>query len=97
MKWSEAEVVEVRPATVTVTSTVPDPAGDVTVNWVVVAAVTVPAFPVPKSTVSLPSVVLKLVPHTVTEVPPPEVPEGLVPGHDPLVPTLVTVGKGGAR
>ena len=50
VKWSALEVAEVPPAVVTVRSTVPVPAGDVTVMEFAVSAVTVPAV-VPNVTV----------------------------------------------
>jgi hypothetical protein len=82
--WSAAVVALVPPVVVTVTSTRPAPCADeITVNDVVLAAVTVPEF-VPNLTVLLPAVALKLVPPMVTTVPPPvEPPVGL---------TEVTVG-----
>ena len=80
MKWSALEVAEVPPAVVTVTSTVPVPAGEVTVMEVAVSAVTVPAV-VPNLTAVA---FARLVPVTVTLVPPAPGPEvGL---------TAVTVG-----
>ncbi len=80
MKWSALEVAEVPPGVVTVTSTVPVPAGEVTVMESAVSAVTVPAV-VPKSTAVA---FARLVPVTVTLVPPPSGPAlGL---------TAVTVG-----
>ncbi len=82
MKWSALEVAEVPPAVVTVTSTVPVPAGEVTVMEAAVSAVTAPAV-VPKSTAVA---FARLVPVTVTLVPPPAGPE--------VGPTAVTVGAG---
>ena len=74
----------VPPGVVTVTSTVPVPAGDVTVIEVVVSAVTVPVTEPNFAAVAPP----RLVPVMTTEVPPPLEPEvGLMP---------VTVGRLGA-
>ena len=68
----------------TVTSTVPLPAGDVAVTWVAQFTTTLVAAVVPNLTPVAP---VKLVPVMVTEVPPAVVPEvGLMP---------VTVGVGG--
>ena len=82
MNWSEALVAEVPPGVVTVTSTVPAaPAGAVAVMEVVLLTVKVVAAVAPKATAVAP---VKLVPVTVTEVPPATGPEvGL---------TAVTVG-----
>ena len=84
MNWSlGALTAEVPLGVVTVTSTVPVPAGEVTVRLVAVTTlIEVPGL-VPKSTAVAP---VKLVPLTVTEVPPPAGPLfGLTP---------VTVGGG---
>ena len=84
MNWSlGALIAEVPLGVVTVTFTVPVPAGEVTVRLVAVTPVIpVPGF-VPKSTAVAP---VKSVPVTVTEVPPAAGPfEGLTP---------VTVGGG---
>ena len=56
------------PGVVTVTSTVPLPAGEVAVIEVAVSTVMVAALPVPKSTAVAPQ---RLVPVMVTLVPPP--------------------------
>ena len=87
MNWSlGALTAEVPLGVVTVTFTVPVPAGEVTVRLVAVTPlIEVPGWPVPKSTAVAP---VKLVPLTVTEVPPAVGPlEGLTP---------VTVGSAGA-
>ena len=86
MNWSLGALsAEVPLGVVTVTLTVPVPAGEVTVRLVAVTPlIEVPGL-VPKSTAVAP---VKLVPLTVTEVPPPVGPlEGLTP---------VTVGSAGA-
>ena len=86
MNWSlGALTAEVPLGVVTVTLTVPVPAGEVTVRLVAVTPlIEVPGL-VPKSTAVAP---VKLVPLTVTEVPPAAGPlEGLTP---------VTVGSAGA-
>ena len=67
MNWSAGEVAEVPLGVVTVTSTVPVPAGEVAVIEPAVSAVMVAAL-VPKSTAVAPE---RLVPVMVTEVPPP--------------------------
>jgi hypothetical protein len=80
---SAAAVADVPPTVVTVTSTVPVPAGDVAVIWVAELTVKLVAAVPPMVTPVAP---VKLVPVTVTEVPPAVVPElGLIP---------VTVGAG---
>ena len=63
---SAADVAEVPPAVVTVTSTMPVPAGEVTVIEVAVSAVTVPAVEPNLTEVADP----RLVPVTTTLVPP---------------------------
>ncbi len=71
------------PGVVTLTSTVPVPAGDVAVIWVGLLTVNEPAALPPKLTAVAPE---KLVPVTVTVVPPPAEPMfGATP---------VTVGAG---
>ena len=83
MNWSEVLVALVPPAVVTVTCTVPVPAGDVAVIWVSEFTVKTAVLR-PNLTLLVP---VKLVPVIVTEVPPyiePEVRE-----------ILVTVGAGG--
>ena len=71
MYWSlGALTAEVPLGVVTVTSTVPVPAGAVTVRLVAVTAVIEVPGVEPKSTAVAP---VKLVPVTVTEVPPPAV------------------------
>ena len=67
MNWSDGEVAEVPPTVVTVTSTVPVPAGEVAVIEVAESAVIVAALD-PKSTALAPP---RLVPVMVTLVPPP--------------------------
>lgn len=69
MNWSALEVADVWPATVTVTSTVPLPAGAAAVQLVVDEHDTLPAAFGPKSTVVAPAVVEKPVPVMVTDVP----------------------------
>jgi hypothetical protein len=69
MNLSAALVADMTPPTATVTSTVPDPGGLVTVQLVVVQLVTIAAT-VPKSTVSEAAVVENPVPVTVTAVAP---------------------------
>jgi hypothetical protein len=88
VNWSDGGLATlVWPLTVTVTSTVPLPAGLVARQLEVLVQLTaVPALP-PKLTVVAPAVVLKLVPLTVTTVPPAA---GPVVGEIP-----VTVGSGG--
>jgi len=81
--WSAGEVADVPPGVVTVTSTVPLPAGDVAVISVAETTVTFVAPVVPKSTVVAP---IRLVPVMVTGVPPTAGPEAGV--------TDVTVGTG---
>ena len=60
----------VNPPTVTVTSTVPDPAGLVALQLVVLEQLTALAALLPKRTVVAPAVVLKPVPVMATTVPP---------------------------
>jgi hypothetical protein len=79
-------LVPVWPATVTVRGPVAAPAGTVTVNEVVVAALTVAATPLKNVTAFAERVVLKLVPVIETAVP-----TGPVVGEK-----LVIVGAGGA-
>ena len=67
MNWSAAEVAEVPPVVVTVTSTVPVPAGDVAVIEVDETTVKAVAAVVPKFTAVAP---VKPVPVMVTAVPP---------------------------
>ena len=67
MNWSAAEVALVPPAVVTRTSTVPVPAGDVAVIWVVLLTTKPVAAVAPKFTAVAP---LRLVPVMTTEVPP---------------------------
>ena len=50
MNWSAADVAEVPPAVVTVTSTVPVPAGEVAVIWVAELTVTPVAAAAPNVT-----------------------------------------------
>ena len=84
MNWSLALVALVPPAVTTVMSTVPDPGGAVVVMEVALLTVKVDAASPPKSTSDAP---VKLVPLTVTGVPPVLGPVlGLTP---------VTVGDGG--
>ena len=81
MNWSLPEVAEVPPGVVTVTSTVPDPAGEVAVTEVALLTTTPVAASAPKWTALAP---VRLVPVMVTEVPPAAGPDvGL---------TAVTVG-----
>ena len=69
VNWSGALGTVVPLGVVTVTSTVPVPAGEVAVTEVAESAVMVPGLPGPKSTaVALP----RLSPVTVTLVPPPD-------------------------
>ncbi len=83
MKTSAAEVEDVPPGVVAVTSTAPDPAGEVAVIEVAESAVIVAASR-PKSTAIT---LLRLVPVMVTEVP---------PAAGPVVGVIeVTVGAGG--
>ena len=80
MNLSEEEVALVPAEVVTVTSTVPLPAGEVAVQLVVEEHNTPVAAFVPKSTVVAPEVVEKPVPVIVTLVPPAAAPEvGLMP------------------
>ena len=67
MNWSAADVAEVPPAVVTLISTVPVPAGDVAVIEVAETNVKLAAGVAPKVTAVTP---VKLVPVTVTVVPP---------------------------
>ena len=67
MNWSADEVAEVPPTVVTVTSTVPVPAGDVAVIWVAEFTVKPVAGVAPKLTAVAP---LKFVPVIITDVPP---------------------------
>ena len=83
MNWSAELVALVPPGPVTVTSTVPDPAGEVTVIEVGELTVTPVAALPPKETVSPAA---KFVPVTVTGVPPDTDPEA---GE-----TALTVGAG---
>ena len=82
MNWSAALVVEVPPPVVTVTSTVPVPAGAGTVIEVVELTVAGDAALFPNFTAVTP---LKLVPVIVTDVPPAVGPE--------VGDTAVTVGR----
>jgi len=84
VNWSAELVALVPPGPVTVTSTVPDPAGEVAVIDVAELTVTPVAAVPPKETVSPAA---KFVPVTVTAVPPDA---GPVAGF-----TLLTVGAGG--
>ncbi len=80
-------VALVAPPTVTVTSTVPEPAGLVALQLVVLAQLTPVAAVAPKRAVVAPAVVLKPVPLMVTTVP---------PAAGPLVGLIaVTVGAEG--
>ena len=67
MNWSALEVPEVPAGVVTVTSTVPVPAGDVALIDVALLTITPVAALAPKSTAVAP---LRLVPVMVTDVPP---------------------------
>ena len=67
VNWSAAEVADVPPGVVTVTSTVPVPAGDVAVIWVGELTVKPVAGVAPKLTAVA---AVKLVPVMVTLVPP---------------------------
>ena len=67
MNWSAAEVADVPPVVVPVTSTVPRPAGEVAVIEVAEFTVKLVALVAPNLTAVAP---VKLVPVTVTEVPP---------------------------
>ena len=67
MNWSAADVADVPPAVVTLTSTVPVPAGDVAVIWVAELTVTPVAAVAPKVTAVAP---VKPVPVIVTVEPP---------------------------
>ena len=71
MNWAAVLGALVCPPTVTVTSTVPVPAGEVAVQLVALAQLTLVAAAVPNVTVVAPAVVLKPVPVRVTTVPPP--------------------------
>jgi hypothetical protein len=82
--WSAELVALVPPGPVTVTSTVPDPAGEVAVIEVAEFTATPVAAPLPNETVSPEA---KFVPVTVTVVPPDAGPEA---GE-----TALTVGAGG--
>ena len=74
---SAADLADVPPAVVTVTSTLPVPAGDVTVNVVALTNVTLVPGVAPNWTVAT---TLNPVPVTVTAVPPlAGPPEGLMP------------------
>ena len=84
MNWSAELVALVPPGPVTVTSTVPDPAGEVAVIDVAELTVTPVAALPPKETVSPAA---KFVPVTVTVVPPDA---GPLAGE-----TALTVGTGG--
>ena len=88
VNWSAEDVGDVKPPSVTVTSTIPAlPAGEVAVHCVEDVQLTPVAATVPKETLAAPGVVEKLVPEMVTAVPPPDGPDdGLTP---------VTVGVGG--
>ena len=87
VKRSAALVALVRPLTVTVTSTVPLPAGLVALQLVVLAQLTPVAAVLPKRAVVAPAVVLNPVPVIVTTVPPADGPfVGLIE---------VIVGSGG--
>ena len=73
MNWSAADVADVPPAVVTVTSTVPvAPAGEVAVMDVAELTVNPVALVAPNFTAVAP---VKLVPVMVTVVPPPEGPD----------------------
>ena len=67
MNWSAADVAEVPPAVVTLTSTVLVPAGEVAVIVVALTTVMPVADAAPNTTAVAP---VKLVPVMVTEVPP---------------------------
>ena len=67
MNWSAADVAEVPPAVVTLTSTVPVPAGDVAVIWVAELTVKLVAAVAPKVTAVAPE---KPEPMMITVVPP---------------------------
>ena len=67
MNWSAAEVAEVPPGVVTVTSTVPAPAGEVAVIEVAELTVKLVALVAPNLTAVAP---VKPVPVIVTDVPP---------------------------
>ena len=67
MNWSAADVADVPPAVVTVTSTVPLPAGDVAVIDVAELTVKLVALTAPNFTAVVP---VRLVPVIVTDVPP---------------------------
>ena len=72
MYWSAADVADVPPVVVTLTSTVPVPAGDVAVIWVAELTVKVVAAVAPKITAVAP---VNPVPLMVTVVPPDPGPE----------------------
>ena len=67
MNWSAADVADVPPAVVTVTSTVPLPAGDVAVIDVAELTVKLVALTAPNFTAVAP---VRVVPVMVTNVPP---------------------------
>ena len=67
MNWSAADVADVPPAVVTVTSTVPVPAGDVAVIDVAELTVKLVALTAPNFTAVAP---VRVVPVMVTNVPP---------------------------
>jgi hypothetical protein len=87
VKRSAALVALLTPPTVTVTSTVPVPAGLVALQLVAEAQLTLVAAAVPKRAIVAPGPVANPVPVIVTAVPPPA---GPLAGA-----TLVTVGAGG--
>ncbi|MEY9227935.1 hypothetical protein ABIF78_000258 [Bradyrhizobium japonicum] len=72
MNWSAADVGDVPPDVVTLTSTVPVPGGDVAVIWVAELTVKPVAAVAPNVTAVAP---VKLVPVIVTTVPPPAGPD----------------------
>jgi hypothetical protein len=72
VNWSAADVADVPPAVVTVTSTVPVPAGDVAVIEVAELTVKLVALVAPNLTAVAP---VNTVPVMVTEVPPAAGPE----------------------
>ncbi len=92
MKWSPAPVVLVPSAVVTVTSTVPDPAGDVAVIVVLLLTVKAEAADPPNWIAVTP---VKFVPVIVTEVPPEAGPlvgdTPLTVGGEPPPPTPSTI------
>ena len=84
MNWSAADVADVPPAVVTLTSTVPVPAGEVAVIWVAELTVKPVAAVPPKFTAVAPD---KLRPVITTLVPPasdPDVGEIDVPDGGPI-------------